>query len=43
MEGTCLFWFKSEERTAEKGVLALFPANYFLKKKWSQKNTHWNF
>ena len=40
MEEICLFWFKSEERTAKKGVLALFPANYFLKKNWSQNNTY---
>ena len=40
MEETCLFWFKSEEMTEKKGVLALFPANYFLKKNWSQNNTY---
>ena len=32
--------FKSEERTAKEGVLAPFPANYFLKKNWSQNHIY---
>ena len=41
MEKIC---FKSEERTAKEGVLAPFPANYFLKKIGLKITfTHWNF
>ena len=31
MEETCLFLFKSEERTTKKVVLARFPTNYYLR------------